>query len=431
MYKRVIIGLFVLLSATFSNAQELLQLDEAVAIALQKNHQIKVNRNTAQISKNNVHLGNAGFLPRVDILSAATYSDLELQSKAGTIREQSTLNSAQIVFSYNLFNGLGGYFTLKNLRAQAEGGKLAARQNIELTIMQVIGAYYNVAAAEEALNIRKDALQISRERLQRINKKAVYGQANKIDLLNAQVDFNADTTAYLSAQLQLTEARRNLNLLLGRDVNTDYSVDTQVTFAAVASQEKLKASAFQNNASYLLAQSQLRQARYALRQVQSSYYPQLSLTSAYGYSQTASDLNLVLDNPNRSLTAGLTLSMNLFNGFQNKIQKQNARIAMNNQHILLERMRLSLEKDLDNAYTAYRNQRFILELEQTNLNAAELNFKRSQELYNLGHLTATDFRAAQLNLIQARYRLSQAKFQAKSAETELLRLSGKLLRVDN
>jgi outer membrane protein len=316
---------------------------------------------------------------------------------------------------------------LKNLRAQAEGGELAARKNIELTLTQVIAAYYNVAAAEEALQIRRDALQISRERLQRIDKKAAYGQANKIDVLNAKVDFNADTTAYLNARLQLTEARRNLNLLLGRDVNQDYTVDTQVPFTTIASRDELKEGAFRNNASYLLAQSNLKQANYALRQSQSVYYPRLDVTSAYGHSQNEANLNIALDNPNRSLSAGLSLSLNLFNGFKNKIQTQNALISLKNQQILLDKARLSLEKDLDNAYTAYQNQRYILKLEQTNLDAAELNFKRSQELYNLGHLTATDFRAAQLNLIQARYRLSQAKFQAKTAETELLRLSGRLL----
>ncbi len=409
------------------HAQELLKLDEAVAIALQKNHQIKINRNTARMSRNNAHPGNAGLLPKLDVQAGADYSEQTLQTPGGENKERSTFNSARIVLSYNLFNGLGSYFILKSLHAQAESGQLAARQDIELTLSRVIAAYYKVAAAEEVLQIRHDALQISRERLQRINKKSVYGQADKIAVLNAKVDFNTDTTAYLNADLLLTEARRNLNLLLGRDVNLDFTVDTQVPFITMPSREELKQSAFHHNASLLLTRNQLKQAKYALRQAQSVYSPRLDLSSAYGYSQNTADLSLAMDNPNRSLSAGLSLTFNLFNGFQNRIQSQNARIGLKNQQIFLEKAKLNLEKDLDNAYTAYRNQRYILELEQTNLDAAELNFKRSQELYNLGHLTATDFRAAQLNLIQARYRLSQAKFQAKSAETELLRLSGKLL----
>lgn len=408
--------------------QELLTLDNAINRALQKNHQIKVLRNTVKISENNVNVGNAGFLPKLDVVSAANYSDLEMQQTNGTLKQKSTLSSAQIQLSYNLFDGLGSYFTYKNLKAGAEGSALSARQNIELTLLQVIRGYYSVAAAQEGLNIRKEALQISRERLQRIEKKAAYGQANKIDLLNARVDFNADTVAYLNADLQLTEARRALNLLLGQDVNTAFAVEHEVQFLQALSLDDLKASAYENNASYLLAQSNIRQSKYALRQTQSVYSPRLDFTTAYGYSQTATDLDLTLNNPDRSLTAGISLSLNLFNGFKNKIQTQNARIALTNQQILLEQAKLNLEKDLENAYTAYQNKRYILEIEQTSLEAAELNFQRSRELYDLGQLTNTDFRAAQLNLVQAKFSLSQAKYEAKLAEATLLQISGQLIR---
>ena len=423
----ILLGWLVFLSASLFG-QELLKLNDAVNMALQKNHQIKVLRNTVKISKNNVNVGNAGFLPKLDVVSAANYSDMKLPQPSGTVQQKSTLSSAQLQLSYNLFSGFGSYFTFKNLKAGAEVSSLSARQNIELTLLQVIRAYYGVAAAEEGLNIRSEALQISRERLQRIEKQATYGQANKIDLLNARVDFNADTVAFLDAQLQLTEARRSLNVLLGQNANTAFTVEHQVRFLPIVPLEALKASAYQNNASFLLAQSNIRQSEYALRHTQSAYSPRLDLFSTYGYSQTATDLNIVMDNPSRSFTAGLSLSFNLFNGFKNKIQTQNARIGLKNQQILLEQAKINLEKDLENAYTAYQNKRYILKVEQTNLKAAELNFQRSKELYNLGQLTNTDFRAAQLNLVRAKFSLSQAKYDAKIAEALLLQLSGKLLK---
>ncbi len=418
---------WLVLLATSLFGQELLKLDDAVNMALQKNHQIKVLRNSVKMSENNVNLGNAGFLPKLDVVATANYSDMELQQTLGTVQQKSTVGSAQIQLSYNLFSGLGSYFTYKNLKASADVSSLSARQNIELILLQVVRSYYAVASAEEGFKIRRKALQISRERLKRIEKQAAYGQANKIDLLNARVDFNADTVAFLDVQLQLTEARRALNVLLGQDVNPNFTVEHQVQFLPLGSLEALKASAYQNNASFLLAQSNIRQSKYALRQTQSAYSPRLDLISAYGYSQNATDLNVTLDNPNRNFIAGLTLSFNLFNGFKNEIQTQNARIALKNQQILLKQAKLIMDKDLENAYSSYRNKRYIFKVAQTSVKAAELNFQRSSELYKLGQLTNTDFRAAQLNFVRAQFNLAQAKYDAKIAETILLQLSGKLM----
>jgi len=430
MLKNLKVGIVMLTLATAVCGQELLKLDQALAIALQNNHQIQVSRNTARISENNAQIGNAGFLPKVDLSAGVNYSDVQLQTPAGQANQKTTLNSAKVQLSYNLFNGLGDYFALRGLQAQAEGGGLAARQSIEYTVAKVIAAYYNVASAAEGLHIRRQALEISGERLQRMQKKAVFGQANKIDVLNAQVDFNADTVAFLDAGLQMAEARRGLNVLLGREPEDDYTVEAAVKFLPAFSLQEVTEQAFRNNSAFLITKNNLLSSNYALRQAQALYAPRLDLSSSYGYAQSTGDLDILLDNPDKSLTAGVALSFNLFNGFRNNIQAQNAKIALKNNQLLLQEARLNLIKDVRNAFSAYRNKRYVLEIEQTNLQSARLNFSRSQELYNLGRLTSTEFRTAQLNLVQARFRLATAKYQAKLAETELLRLSGRLIKTD-
>jgi outer membrane protein TolC len=84
-------------------------------------------------------------------------------------------------------------------------------------------------------------------------------------------------------------------------------------------------------------------------------------------------------------------------------------------------------KEITDAHETYRNARFVLQLEKRNLSAAELNFKRTEELFHLGQVTNTQFREAQLNLIRALSTISNAKYTAKLNELELLRLSGMLI----
>jgi len=80
-----------------------------------------------------------------------------------------------------------------------------------------------------------------------------------------------------------------------------------------------------------------------------------------------------------------------------------------------------------NSYEAYRNSRLVLTLETQSLEAAELNFQRSRDLYRLGQVTSTQFREAQLNLIRSKNRMQTAKYNAKLAELSLLKLSGQLV----
>ena len=58
------------------------------------------------------------------------------------------------------------------------------------------------------------------------------------------------------------------------------------------------------------------------------------------------------------------------------------------------------------------------------------NFDRTQAQYELGTITAVEYRQAQLNLRNAQNQWTTAKYQVKLAELQLLQLSGDLLNVD-
>ena len=189
----------------------------------------------------------------------------------------------------------------------------------------------------------------------------------------------------------------------------------------------LKEEALRRNAGFLASGERVNQAKYDLGLAKAMYLPRLDLSGSYGLSRNADDFDVRLDDPSKTATVGATLSFSLFNGLQTHIQRQNSRIALDNQELLQEQVRLELEKDVTSAFEAYRNSLLVLELEERSVEAAMLNFRRTEELYQLGQVTTTQFREAQLNLIQARSALSAAKYDAKLNEVALLRLSGRLV----
>ena len=408
-------------------SQELLTFDQAIAAAMQNNHQIEIARNNAEIANNKVNVGNADLLPRIDVVSSANYQDNERQTTAGKIDDDFTTSSAVVQASYTLFDGFGNTYRFKKLQAGGKLGELQARDNIERTLLQVSNAYYIAALTFENVHIAEELTAISFERLERAKKRSMFGQANTIDVLAAQVDLNSDSVTVTNARLRWSEARRNLNVLLNRDVNKDFVVASEVSFRNGLNLADMKQQAQNKNASYLSSLNQLEQSKLSYKIARSANSPKVNLNSSYGYSQTSPDFDVNLNDPDRGWNVGATLSFNIFNGFKTKIDKENAKVNIRNQELLKEEAHLLLEKEITNNFESYQNSLLVLRLEKKNLESAELNFKRTQELFNLGQVTTTQFREAQLNLISARNNISSAKYTAKLLEIELMRLSGQLL----
>lgn len=402
-----------------------LSLEDAILLALEKNPDIKVARNEERIARNNVHAGNAGLLPKIDLVSKAAYS--ENPGSATPAGAGSTISTAQIQVTYTLFNGFGNFYTFRKLKSVGEIGTLQARNAIEQIVIDVSKAYYDLANAQEQLRVAGDAVEISAERLRRARLRSEYGQANTQEVLSSMVDANNDSVGWLQARLQKENAERALNLLLGRPSGTAGSVVTDVTFRPVMDLDSLRAAALNAGAEYLIARKAVEQSRFELLQARSGFFPRVDLQGGYGLSRTASGFDAGLNDTEPGLSASLTLSYNLFDGFQTAIKTGNARLALLNRSILLQKASDIVEKKTADTYHAYRNSREILRFKESNIESAELNFRRTKELYVLGQATGTTFREAQLNLVDARKSIASARYEAKMLELQLMRLAGTLL----
>lgn len=423
--KRILIFTMIIWAGFGSvSGQEKLTFEEAIALALRQNHQIEIARNNAAIANNNVNIGNADLLPSLSVTGTATYQD----NQAGLPASDSTTGTTQLQTGYTLFNGLGNIYRFKKLQSGGRLGDLEARDLIEVTLLQVSRAYYGTASAYENLVIARDLLAISSERFERAKKRSLYGQARTIDVLSAQVDYIADQVTVTQAQFAYDETRRSLNVLLNRDINLEFTVETGVEYREDYDLAALTASALSRNASYLAAGEQFRQARYDLKIARANHLPRLDLTASYGFNKYVDGLAVSLTEMDKSFRVAASLSLNLFNGFKTTIQRQNARITLRNRELANEQARLNLAREVISAYESFNNSLQILDLEKGYVEAADLNFKRSRELYNLGQVTTTQFREAQLNLIRARSNLSSARYEARLREIEMLRLTGQLLK---
>ena len=434
----------VFLSTLQGISQEILTKKEALKITLENNFGIKIANNNLEVAKNNSSIYNTRFLPTATLNSGADYRRnnqkiVFTDPQTGNDNERVgdgvvTKNyNASLGINYTIFDGLGRKYNYKQLKETYNLTELQARETIENTYLQLFTTYFQIARLTENTNNLQEALTISKRRLKRAKYQYDYGQSTKLEFLNAQVDVNNDSITLISAKQQLSNAKRGLNVILGQKEDINYNVETNVDFNKMMNFDNLKEKVLKNNAFLNQNEKNLAISEFNLKVNKATYLPTLNFNASYGFNRTENE-NLV--NPfgarlitSDGLNAGLNLSWNIFDGGTRKTRVANAKIAIENQQLQLEQQKITIENNLKNTWENYKNQLFILKAQETNVLTTQNNFDRTQERFKLGQITSVEFRQAQINLINAKTALNNAKFDAKLIELQLLQLSGDILNV--
>ena len=445
-FKSILIGALILAFGGLAAQEPLLTKEEAIEQALEQNFNILVARNDVKIASNNKNILNTGYLPSLTGLSGANYnrddSTIEFPGQVdedGNPRPDLTIDKAEsqrynagLNLDYTLFDGLGRLYNYRILKEQYNLSELQARQTIELTIVELMSVYYEIARLTENENVQQEALEISKDRIKRLQYAFEYGQATKLDILNAEVDLTNDSINLLNTQQLLNNAKRDLNVVLNRDLTHVFEVDTTVRFLPELEIDVILESASENNVTVLQTESNLAINDYDIKVSKSGYLPRIGLLGSYGWNLNQSAASAFfpgVNNETFSLGAGASLTWNLFDGGTTITRVKNSKIAYKNQELLKNQVLLEVDRDILNALETYENRLEIFKIQEQAVITNESNFARSREQFQLGRITSIQFRQAQIDLLNARTVKNLAKYDAKLAEIQLLQLAGQILNV--
>ena len=434
--KRLFITLLVLVNIQVS-AQDVLTKKDAIAIALENNYGVKIANNNVEVAKNNSSIYNTGYLPTVSTSTGANYnnSNQEIERQNG---ETTKINGAEtksynasINVNYTLFDGLNRKYNYKQLQETYNLSELEARETIENMYLQLFNNYFQIARLSENTSNLDVTLKISKKRLEHANHQYDYGQSTKLELLNAQVDVNNDSINLINSRQQFANSKRNLNIILGTQNGIAYNVETEVNFINLMSFEELSSKAQENNILLKQNEKNIAISKFNIKANKAGYLPKAGLTGSYGWNKSQNPATSFLAQLNSTgLNAGLNLSWNIFDGGATKTRVANAKIALENQEILKEQQLETIDNTIKNTYELYQNTLFILEAQKQNEITTQNNFDRTEERYKLGQVSSIEFRQAQINLLNTQNAVSNAKYDAKLIELELLQLTGDLLNVE-
>jgi outer membrane protein len=414
------------------SAQEVLTLEEAIKIALENNFEIKIAKNNLKINETSVAIGNAGMLPSA---TASVVDDNSIKNSSQTRQDgtSTSLDNAKnnslnygVSLNWTIFDGMRMFARYDQLKELQNLSDAQLKWTIINKVSSVNSVYYDLIQEQQKLSDLDSTIVISKKRLEFTKNRYTIGKNSKLDVLNAQVDLNTDLGNLVKEKQAYANAKTLLNQILARDLKTDFTVSDKINVDRKLQLDALMALAEKQNPELEMQLINKRVAELDLKQIKGDRYPIIKVNTGYNFSDSHSSLGFTSQSSAHGLNYGFSASLNLFDGDAQNRNEKIAKMQIDNSKLAIDQQLIQLRSNLTVAFQVYLTNLDLIDLEENNTAISKQNLEITAEKFKIGTITSVEFRAAQLNDINSRIRLSSAKYQAKLSEITLRELAGNL-----
>jgi outer membrane protein len=347
-----------------------LTVNKCIAIALRRNPSILAVMYGVDVSKSLVGQARSVYYPQLS--ASATYDRVQPTS------------SSTATTQYNQYEGsvsLNQYITdFGKTSSQVEISKYnldAARSNLTETqdtvILSVKQAYYGVLQAKRNRDVDMDVIKQMQLHLDQAKAFYAVGTNARIDVINAEVNLSNAQLSLINAENALKIAWVALNNAMGTPDPPEYTLEDNLAFQKYTiTLEEATARAFENRPDLKSIIAQRQAAEENISFARSGYYPSLSgNANYYSVGETTSSQE-------RGWTAGVVLTIPLFNGF---LTQQQVAGAKSNLYVLRANEEALRQQILLDVRQAYLN----LVAAEASISTADLAAKQAKENLDLAN----------------------------------------------
>ena len=432
MKKLGLLGCLILLAGVNLNAQGLLTAKDAVQIALENNFEIKLSQNDLRVAQENMTYGNAGMLPTVtgnfsQNNSVMNSSQVQANGDQRSLRNAKNNNmSYGVSIGWTIFDGFAMFSRYDQLKELQKQGEFELKKTILAKVSDVISTYYTIVEQQNLLNAIDSSINISTERLRTAENRFMIGKASRLEVLNVQVNLNEDESNRLRQANVVKNLKINLNSLMARDLNIEFDVEREVEYDDSLIYDELLNKAKEYNPDLQIIAINKRMAELEVKRVKGNRYPIVRLNTGYNFSESESSLGFVSSSNSRGFNYGVTASINIFDGFNQRRNERVAKIQLENSGLMIDQQNLLIKTAMSTAYESYQTNLSLARLEENNADIARQNLNITLEKYKIGTISAVEFRDAQENFINAVSRFNSSRLQAKLSELALKEMIGNI-----
>lgn len=408
-----------------------LTLQDAINVALKNSFDIQIAKNNVEINTINNHIGMAGGLPTVTASASDQESVVNINQKLNTgveiSRNGATSNnlSANVSGSMLLYNGYRVVATKKRLEQLQLQSEQLLNAQIQNTIAAVMVKYYDVVRQQGYIKTLQQSIEVSQKQLELVQVKQNIGLANNADLFQTQIALNTRQQDLQAQQLIVQQTKTDLLNLLNLNPDSTISInDTIVTTKNILLVDVM--NGIEQNPQIISLDQQVKISELIEKETASLRAPSLRTNLGLNYGRNQATGGQLLLNQTYGPFVNIGITIPIYSGGTVKRQERTANINTQNAKLQKQNVLLDFKATTVRTFQSYTGN---IEQAITQKNTYEISAKLVNlvlQRYQLAQATIIELTEAQRSFEDAGYRLTNLNYNAKIAEIELKRLSGKL-----
>ena len=432
-------ALFVLLFADAqTNGGAVLTLDQALVLAKANNRDLKLFG--LDVGKQREALGEARthLYPRFDtsVLAAELLTPLDFTIKKGQFGTFSgtgpipgsntnlhtparPIAIASVTATQPLTQLIRIHLFIADQRLKVDAAQLSFDQREQKLTDDVRHSYYQVLQSQIQYESQQSVVKYLEELLQLTDRRFSQHAALEADRLSVKAEVAKATYQLTTIEDTLADNKEALNHLLGRRVQTEFSVE--LVPATLPEQEDLpaaRATALERRPEMKLAANRVRQADLATRSEKTHYIPDVSIQASY---LSPANINFL---PQNIGSVGALLTWQPWDWGEKRHKVRQAALAEQQAGLSLEDTREQIPVEVDSNFRHLREARAHLAVTEAIRDAEIERLRNQKEAYSQQSILLTDLLKQQSSLADAESQYHQAVLACWSARADFQKTLG-------
>ena len=412
--------------AMAAKAQTAWNLQQCIDYALTNNIQIQKNRISEQQGEVALWQDKGALFPSLSFSTSHTMGYRPFEEGTNIVQNGQVTNTKNKVTyqgSYGLnarwtvWNGGVNQKNIEKQKVQNEIIRLNTEQS-ELTIQeQIAQLYVQIMYTKEAVQVNEKLQKTAQSQYERGVEMMNQGQMAKADVTQLEAQLSSARYDVTSSQTQLLNYKRQLKALLELDLNTEFDVSGQIptdeqVLALIPSAQEAYAKALESRPEIKSAQLAIDAANMQMNIAKRGYYPSISVSASLGdshYSASRNDVGKQMKD-NLNLSAGVTVSVPIFDNRSNRSSVKSARLEQANSKLDLQDKKNSLSSTIEQYWiNANSNQQNFLAA-RDRVKSQEASYELLNEQFQNGLKNTVEVLQGRDNVISAEQDLLQSKY---------------------
>lgn len=409
-------------AVVFSFATQSQTLEQAVAITIATNPEIKSAYNEYQsaVKQNDASVG--AYLPSLDLDAGIGYEGIDPAESTGRPDTNLTRKEATLSLTQLIWDGNATLNDIDRTSADAESLRWQLLANASDLALQVTQIYLDAVKATEVLALSESNLAVHKKIYRDIQRRADSGIGSTADVSQVEARIAKAHGNLLAAQNNLVDTHTQFRRLVGQEPLGLIYPRADETKLPLSLSDAL-VEAFDVHPVIKVSKVDVDSARFQYKQSKGNYYPTLSIEA----SQTWRDDAGGDEGRGEETLAMLRMRYNLYNGGSDSDLSERAAYQLNQAKDLRDNAYRQVEEGLRLSWSA-----LDLTLQQKNFLADHVDSASEtviayEKQYRIGQRTLLDLLNTENELFEARKDYLDAHYAEQYAKYRVMNATGNLL----